>query len=134
MYLVDTSVWVDFFKASPTPPVERLKALLTAGTEVGLTATILQEILQGTADDRQFAKYRSYFETQPIYLPKDPIETAVTAARIYFDCRRRGITVRSSNDCLIAQTAVEHNLVLLHNDEDFRRISGVLNELKETSS
>jgi len=134
LYLVDTSVWVDFFKASPTPPVERLKALLTAGTEVGLTATILQEILQGTADERQFAKYRSYFETQPIYLPKDPIETAVTAARIYFDCRRRGITVRSSNDCLIAQTAVEHNLVLLHNDEDFRRISGVLNELKETSS
>ncbi len=134
MYLVDTSVWVDFFKASPTPPVERLKALLTAGTEVGLTATILQEILQGTADDRQFAKYRSYFETQPIYLPKDPIETAVTAARIYFDCRRRGIAVRSSNDCLIAQSAVEHNLVLLHDDEDFRRISGVLNELKETSS
>ena len=134
MYLVDTSVWVDFFKVSPTPPVERLQALLTGGTEVGLTATILQEILQGTADDRQFAKYRSYFETQPIYLPKDPIETAVTAARIYFDCRRRGITVRSSNDCLIAQTAVEHNLVLLHNDEDFRRISGVLDELKETSS
>ena len=134
MYLVDTSVWVDFFKASRTPPVERLKALLTAGTEVGLTATILQEILQGTADERQFAKYRSYFETQPIYLPKDPIETAVTAARIYFDCRRRGITVRSSNDCLIAQTAVEHDLVLLHNDEDFRRISRVLNELKETSS
>ncbi len=114
--------------------MERLKALLTAGTEVGLTATILQEILQGTADDRQFAKYRSYFETQPIYVPKDPIETAVTAARIYFDCRRRGITVRSSNDCLIAQAAVEHDLVLLHNDEDFRRISRVLNELKETSS
>lgn len=134
MYLVDTSVWVDFFKATPTPPVERLKALLTAGMEVGLTATILQEILQGTTDDRQFAKYRSHFETQPIYLPKDPIETAITAARIYFDCRRRGITVRSSNDCLIAQTAVEHNLVLLHNDQDFRRISRVLNELKETSS
>ena len=134
MYLVDTSVWVDFFKATPTPPVERLTALLTAGMEVGLTATILQEILQGTTDDRQFAKYRSYFETQPIYLPKDPIETAITAARIYFDCRRRGITVRSSNDCLIAQTTVEHDLVLLHNDQDFRRISRVLTELKETSS
>lgn len=134
MYLVDTSVWVDFFKASPNPAVERLKTLLTAGTEIGLTATILQEILQGTTDDRQFAKYRSYFETQPIYLPRDPIETAITAARIYFDCRRRGITVRSSNDCLIAQTAVEHDLILLHNDEDFRRIGRVLKELKETSS
>jgi predicted nucleic acid-binding protein len=96
--------------------------------------TILQEILQGTADDRQFAKYRSYFETQPLYLPQDPIETAVIAARIYFDCRRSGITVRSSNDCLIAQTAVEHDLILLHNDEDFRRIGSVLQKLKETSS
>lgn len=134
MYLVDTSVWVDFFKANSTPPVERLKLLLSAGTEVGLTAAILQEILQGTKDERQFAKYQSYFETQPVYLPRDPVETAITAARVYFDCRRRGITVRSSNDCLIAQVAVEHDLVLLHNDADFRRISSVLDKLKETSS
>lgn len=133
MYLVDTSVWVDFFKARPTPTVERLKELLNAGTEIGLTATILQEILQGAADERQFTKYQSYFVTQPIYLPKDQIQTATMAARIYFNCRRRGITVRSSNDCLIAQTAVEHNLILLHNDEDFRRIGRVLKELKETS-
>ena len=135
MYLVDTSVWIDFFKANPNPAVERLKALLTTtDTEIGVTTTILQEILQGTADDRQFAKYRSYFETQPIYLPQDPILTAITAARIYFDCRRCGITVRSSNDCLIAQTAVEYDLILLHNDEDFRRIGRVLTGLKETSS
>lgn len=134
MYLVDTSVWVDFFKASPNPAVERLKALLSTGADLGLSTTILQEILQGTAGDRQFAKYRSYFETQPIYLPQDPVETAMTAARIYFDCRRRGITVRSSNDCLIAQTAVEYGLILLHNDEDFRRIGRVLKELNETSS
>lgn len=134
MYLVDTSVWIDFFKANPTLAVERLKMLLTAGTDVGLTTTILQEILQGTTDDRQFAKYQSYFETQPIYLPQDSIAIAVSAARIYFDCRRCGITIRSSNDCLIAQTAIEHNLILLHDDEDFRRIGSVLQELKETSS
>ena len=134
MYLVDTSVWIDFFKATPNPAVERLKALLTTtDTEIGVTATILQEILQGTADDRQFAKYRSYFETQIIYLPQDPILTAITAARIYFDCRRRGITVRSSNDCLIARVAVEYDLILLHNDEDFRRIGRVLPGLKEMS-
>ena len=134
MYLVDTSVWVDFFKANPNPAVKRLQTLLTTGMEIGLTTIILQEILQGTADDRQFSRYRSYFETQSIYLPQDPIETAIASARLYFDCRRRGITVRSSNDCLIARTAVEHGLILLHNDEDFRRIGSVLKELQETSS
>ena len=130
MYLVDTSVWIDFFRARATPAVERLKQLLGADLEVGVSATILQEILQGTADERQFTKYRSCFETQPIYLPRDPIATAVAAARLYFDCRRRGITVRSSNDCLIAQTALEHGLILLHDDEDFRRIATVLPGLK----
>lgn len=135
MYLVDTSVWIDFFKARANPAVERLKGLLRGGgAQISVSTTVVQEILQGTADEQQFLKYRSYFETQPICLPRDPVKTAVAAARIYFDCRRQGITVRSSNDCLIAQTAFEHGLVLLHNDEDFRRIGNVLKELKQVSS
>ena len=133
MYLVDTSVWIDFLKARANPAVQRLKSLLGSGLEVGLSAIILQEILQGTADRQQFIKYRTYFETQPIYLPPDPVKAAIAAAQIYFDCRRRGITVRSSNDCLIAQTAMENGLILLHNDEDFRRIGEVIKTLKETS-
>jgi predicted nucleic acid-binding protein len=134
VYLVYTSVWIDFFKASANPAVERLKEVLSTGVEIGVSTTILQEILQGTADEQQFLKYRGYFETQPIYLPRDPIRSAIAAARLYFDCRRQGITVRSSNDCLIAQTALEHGLILLHNDEDFRHIGKVLKELKQTSS
>jgi hypothetical protein len=52
---------------------------------------------------------------------------------MYFDCRRQGITLRSSNDCLIAQMALEHGLILLHDDEDFRRIGRVVPELREVS-
>jgi predicted nucleic acid-binding protein len=133
VYLVDTSVWIDFFKARANPAVQRLKSLLESGLEVGLSAIILQEILQGTSNQQQFVKYRSYFETQPIYLHPDPVKAAIAAAQIYFDCRRRGITVRSSNDCLIAHTAMENGLILLHNDEDFRRIHKVVKALKETS-
>ncbi len=134
MYLVDTSVWIGFFRASTSPAVERLKSLVTGGVEVGVSATVLQEILQGTANQQQFEKYQRYFETQPIYLPEDPIVASIDAARIYFNCRRRGLTVRSSNDCLIAQTAVEHGLILLHDDEDFRRIGKVLKDLRERSN
>jgi predicted nucleic acid-binding protein len=133
VYLVDTSVWIDFFKATANPAVERLKTLLRTGIDIGISTTILQEILQGTADPQQFDKYRSYFETQTIYLPSDPIQAAIAAARMYFHCRRQGITVRSSNDCLIAQMALDNGLILLHNDEDFRRIRKVVSELKETS-
>jgi predicted nucleic acid-binding protein len=47
------------------------------------------------------------------------------AARIYFDCRRRGLTVRSTIDCFIAQLALEHRLALLHDDRGYAAIARV---------
>jgi predicted nucleic acid-binding protein len=52
------------------------------------------------------------------------------AARIFFDCRRHGLTVRSSVDCLIAAHAIEAKATLLHNDEDFERIRKVRKGLR----
>lgn len=48
-----------------------------------------------------------------------------SAARIYFDLRRQGLTVRSPIDCCIAQAALENNLLLIHNDRDFEVIAQV---------
>ncbi|MCG6939893.1 MAG: PIN domain-containing protein [Thiohalocapsa sp.] len=126
-----TSVWIDFFRASDTPPVRRLKELLQAGADICVTPQILQEILQGTRDEGQFDKYLRYFASQPVLRPRDAVGCAVAAARLYFDCRRRGITVRSSNDCLIAQIAMEHDVALLHDDTDFEHIAKVAPELRQ---
>jgi hypothetical protein len=133
LYLVDTSVWIDFFRARATPAVQRLKTLLQAGADVCITAQILQEILQGTRDDAQFDKYLRYFSSQPILHPQDLVGCAIAAARIYFDCRRRGLTVRSANDCLVAHAALEHDAVLLHDDTDFEHIAQVVTALRQVS-
>lgn len=133
MHLVDTSVWIDFFRAHDTPPVRRLKTLLQMGADVCITAQILQEILQGTRDEAQFEKYLKYFSSQPILHPRDAVGCAITAARIYLDCRRRGLTVRSSNDCTIAQIALEHDALLLHDDADFEQIAEVVPALQQVS-
>ncbi|RLA59144.1 MAG: hypothetical protein DRR04_09255, partial [Gammaproteobacteria bacterium] len=53
------------------------------------------------------------------------------AARIYYDCRRTGITVRSSVDCLIAQCALENELVLLHQDRDYINMQSHIPELAQ---
>ncbi|WP_200237736.1 type II toxin-antitoxin system VapC family toxin [Thiohalocapsa halophila] len=123
MHLVDTSVWINFFRAGETPAVRRLKTLLQTDADVCITAQILQEILQGTRDEAQFEKYLKYFSSQPMLHPRNPVGCAIAAARIYFDCRRRGLTVRSANDCIIAQVALEHDAVLLHDDADFAQIA-----------
>jgi predicted nucleic acid-binding protein len=123
MYLVDTSVWIDFLRGRKLAHVAALKELLQGEEIVGTAPIILQEILQGADSDRRFDEWLAYFSDLVCYLPHDIEATHIAAARLYQQCRRAGGTPRSSNDCLIGVIAVEHDLVLLHNDLDFEVIA-----------
>lgn len=130
MFLVDTSVWVDFLRGAEAPHVGTLAELLAGEDIVGIAPIILQEILQGADSDERFDKWRRYFADLRCYVPSDPVQTHVAAARLYLICRRNGKTPRSSNDCLIARIAIEHGLYLLQNDRDFEAISSAAPELR----
>jgi predicted nucleic acid-binding protein len=123
MILVDTSVLIDFLKGARNDPSEQFRGLLENRIPFGITALIYQEVLQGAKSEQEYAKLKNYLGTQRFYHPADPIRTYEEAARIYFDCRRAGITVRSTVDCLIARISIEHDLLLLHNDSDFEAMS-----------
>jgi predicted nucleic acid-binding protein len=125
MVLVDTSVWIDFLRGEPTPQVQALEGLLESGEVVGTAPIIIQEVLQGADSERRFEQWRKSFADLMCYLPLDPIDTHVDAARLFAACRRAGRTPRSSNDCLIARIAIEHGLALLHDDRDFEAIASV---------
>lgn len=130
MYLVDTSVWVDYLRGSATRQVVALKALLAGDEIVGVAPIIVQEILQGADSDQRFEKWRRYFSELCCYAPADLLEAHVAAARLYQVCRRAGKTPRSANDCLIACTAIEHGLILLQDDRDFVTIASVEKALR----
>jgi predicted nucleic acid-binding protein len=125
MVLVDTSVWIDFLRGAPTAQVAALEGLLEGDDLVGTAPIILQEILQGADSPARFEQWRREFAGLMCYLPLDPIDSHIEAARLYAACRRAGRTPRSSNDCLIARIAVEHDLVLLEDDRDFDAIAAV---------
>ena len=72
MYLVDTSVWVDFLRGEPTPQVAALEDLLSGDQVVGIAPVILQEVLQGADSSARFEKWRRYFGDLMCYLPGDP--------------------------------------------------------------
>jgi predicted nucleic acid-binding protein len=129
MYLVDTSVWIDFLRGARTGEAATLLALLEGEDVVGVAPIILQEVLQGADSEARFDKWLSYFEDLECYVPSDPTATHIAAARLYQRCRRAGKTPRSSNDCLIATIAIEQGLVLLHRDRDFDLIHSVLPDL-----
>ncbi|MFZ2447744.1 MAG: PIN domain nuclease [Syntrophobacteraceae bacterium] len=126
MILVDTSVLIGFFKGEKTPAGSYFKTVLERNIPFGITSLIYQEILQGAKSRREYERLDRYLSTQRFYHPKDPVLSFAAAARIYFLCRRKGITVRSTVDCLIAQIAIEHNLLLLHSDKDFEAMAEVI--------
>lgn len=123
-------MWLGFIRGHHTVPVGRLRTALEQDVPVALTALIYQEILQGADSEPTFSRLTRYFSGQRMLAPQRGVGTFERAARIYFDCRRKGITVRSTIDCLIAEIAIEHDAVLLHDDSAYVGIGKAVPQLK----
>jgi len=118
--LVDTSVWIELLRdGSKRAAFERA----LAGDDVALTRFTQMELLQGCRDEGDWRLLETHLEGQE-YLPMSDGSWGL-AARIYFDLRRVGKTVRSTIDCCIAQMAIENDVALLHQDRDFETIATV---------
>jgi len=126
MILVDTSVLIDFFKGVKKKPTDKFKSILLQKIPFGINSFIYQEVLQGAKSEKEYKRLKRYLISQQFFHPKDPVDSFTRAARIYFDCRKKGITIRSTIDCIVAQTAIEHDLHLLHNDKDFEKMARVV--------
>lgn len=126
---MDSSVWIGYLGGERTEVTERFAGMLDRGYPVGLTGVILQEVVQGISSEREFEQVSDYLGSQTFYHPQDPVESYREAARMYFDCRRAGITIRSAMDCLIARIAIEHDLLLLHDDRNFENMAKAIPEL-----
>ena len=130
MILVDTSVLIDFLKGLRNERAALLKDIVARDIPFGFSAFTYQEVLQGARDEQEFEKLAAYMSTQTIYYIRDELPVYEKAARMYFDLRRKGVTIRSTIDVLIALTATENRLYLLHNDNDFDAMARRLPELK----
>lgn len=119
--LVDTSVWIDFFNGKETTNVQVFTKYLKNDFPLFTCPIIIQEILQGIKSDKQYKQVKDYLFALNV-LNDDAIEAALGAVKIYRELREKGITIRKSNDCLIAYYAIKYALKILHNDRDFDNI------------
>lgn len=120
--IFDTSVWIDFLKNKRNVTSDLLVEYIEQNDQVLLVPTILQEILQGIREDAQYNHIKdilSYFTVLQI----SPVQAAIGAADLYRTLRKKGLTIRKSNDCLIAYYAIEFSTTLVHSDSDFDLIS-----------
>ena len=117
MILVDTSVWILYFNGVITRHTDTLDAALLEGT-VALGDLILLEILQGFRSDRHYREARSKLLLLDQY-PMLNTDLALKCADNYRALRKKGITIKKTSDVIIATFCIEHDLPLLHSDQDF---------------
>lgn len=130
MLLVDTSVWIDFLTGRETRAVEHFRERLEAREAFALTELIYLEVLQGVREPDVAKKVSAYLRAQLFLVPRRGLQSYDAAAELYRRCRAAGVTVRSTIDCLVAQTAIEYGAILLHSDRDYERIARVEPKLK----
>lgn len=117
MWIVDSSVWIDYFNGTRTPQTDILDAAL-GQQNIGLGDIILCEVLQGYRSQRDFEAARQALLQFPIHL-MGGTEIAIKSAENFRRLRQQGITVRKTIDCLIATFVIEQGFSLLHSDRDF---------------
>ena len=118
MILVDTSVWIDLLSKSPTYHLTTEDLFLIA-----TTPPIVQELLQGFRLDDDLNRFEDRLLALPCIPSSVTLDTYRSAAGVNRQGRRRGLTIRSPIDCLIAAIAIENDLTVWHKNRDFEMIA-----------
>ena len=131
MILVDSSVLIRFLGSKKADwATKALDDIIAQDIPFAICPYVYTEVLQGTADELTYRRVRAYLDTvECLWLPPR-LEVFEKAARLYWELRRRGVTVHSTIDVLIALTAIEHEAFLLHDDRDFDAIAAAGTGLK----
>jgi len=117
MILVDSSVWIDYFRGVDSPQTKQLDNLLMT-QPVSIGDLILAEVLQGCASEADFNRVKRVLLNLEI-VELGGVDIALQAATNYRVLRKIGITIRKTIDVVIATYCIQNGYFLLHNDRDF---------------
>jgi len=118
MILVDSSVWIDYFNGNDTTETKKLDLYLGV-QPIAIGDIILIEVLQGFKYDQDYQTAKNLLTSLTIYNLLG-VELAIKSAENYRFLRKKGVTIRKTNDVIIATFCIENNLLLLFTDRDFK--------------
>ncbi len=117
MILVDSNVWIDYFRGAVTPQTGKLDELL--GRELlAIGDLMLTEVLQGFDSERDFNAARRMLASLEV-IELGGQEIAIQAAKNFRALRKLDVTVRKTIDTVIATRCIESGYSLLYSDRDF---------------
>jgi len=117
MIIVDSSVWIDYFNGQDTLQTDKLDELLGAEL-LGIGDIIVTEVLQGFRSDKDYRTAKKVLTSLTVFNMLGT-EIAIKSADNFRTLRKQGITIRKTNDVIIATFCLENNHSLLFSDKDF---------------
>lgn len=129
MVLIDTSVIINYLKNVDDQYTNTLTFLINNKYPIGINNYIYQEILQGAKSEKEYEILKQYLNQFHFYQLSGK-SSYEAAAMMNVQCRNSGITIRSTIDLLIAQTAIENDILLLTYDSDFYNMAKVIPQLR----
>lgn len=125
MILADTSAWVEYDRSTGSPADERLNELIAADGPVAVTEPVVMEVLAGARSDKREDDLRRLLLRFGL-LHLDVVADFDGAVRIYWQCRKAGVTPRGLIDCMIASVAWRRGATVLAHDADLDRVARVV--------
>jgi predicted nucleic acid-binding protein len=122
MILVDSSVWIDFFRGGRSAQSQTLASCLgDSSIEVGMADLVLFEVMRGFRASAVMRQAQALMSALP-QVEIGGTAHVLKAAERYRQLRQSGRTVRSPIDVLLASYCITHGHTLLHRDADFESL------------
>jgi predicted nucleic acid-binding protein len=119
--LIDTSAWVEFLNGNESLERYAVAELIAGQDEICTCGVIVAELFQGLHRKKGRNELQELFRNL-LFLEPDGIDLYFQAAELYRLLRSKGVTVRSTIDCLIAVLAAEKGCYILARDRDLQLI------------
>lgn len=116
--LIDTSVWLDFFKNKSSEISEKVEKILSE-KEVFVPKIVLAELIQGAKSEREISVIKDFLDAFTIIDQKE--DTWIKAGKLFYNLKKKGKTVHLA-DCYIAVIAQEYKCQIFTLDEHFKEI------------
>lgn len=122
MIVVDTSAWIELFRATGSPAHLTLRSLLIERAPLAVTEVVVMEVLAGVRSQRERRAVRAQLLGLPVLALRGVLDYE-RAADLYRGVSQRGLTPRQLTDVLVALCAMDAGAALLHADRDFDRLA-----------
>ena len=136
MIIIDSNIWMDFFKNKENEETKELGYLLRNKIDVGSNSLIVIEVIQSLTDDKEYRQIRHILNTFKIYEINNNM--IMRAGEIFRTCIKgiktrdgviKGKTLKTT-DCIIASQCIENDLPIFTRDKHFKMMQEFFPELK----